>query len=235
VKKLTFANWRKHGFEFLSIFIAVVSAFALNNWNENRKAAESENKILTEIANGLVKDKIDIQQNLYGHEIGVEACDFFREAISGNIEHASMDTLMSYYIALTRDYISVQNTAGYETLKSRGLELVKDDSLRLRIISLYEYDYTILRKMEEEYAETQFQENYYTEMNRSLAPNFNFDENSNITGMNFPIVMEPNRKKEFLLYLLKIKGNRSYLLHFYRDIEKKVEEITKDIRSALKN
>ncbi|WP_417612232.1 hypothetical protein [Owenweeksia hongkongensis] len=49
-------SWRKNGFEFLSIFIAVVSAFALNNWNENRRDAHSENKILMEIYNGLEKD-----------------------------------------------------------------------------------------------------------------------------------------------------------------------------------
>ena len=115
---MRFTNWRKHGFEFLSIFIAVVQAFALNNWNENRKAAESENKILTEIPNGLKKDKLDNEQSIYGHEIAIEAFDFFQEAISGKIKDTSMDTLMSYYFALTRDYISAQNTAGYEALKS---------------------------------------------------------------------------------------------------------------------
>ena len=54
------------------------------------------------------------------------------------------DSLMTYYRDLTRDFISIQNTAGYETLKSRGLELIKNDSLRLQIITLYEYNYKIL-------------------------------------------------------------------------------------------
>lgn len=30
-------NWKKYGIEFLSIFIAVIAAFALNNWNDNRR------------------------------------------------------------------------------------------------------------------------------------------------------------------------------------------------------
>ena len=42
----------KYTFEFLSIFIAVISAFALNNWNDNRRDRLAENKILTEIYNG---------------------------------------------------------------------------------------------------------------------------------------------------------------------------------------
>jgi len=29
-------NWSVYAFEFLSIFIAIISAFALSNWNDNR-------------------------------------------------------------------------------------------------------------------------------------------------------------------------------------------------------
>ena len=57
-------NWKKRGGEFLSIFVAVISAFALNNWNDNRRDANSENKILVEISNGLEKDLVDIQLNV---------------------------------------------------------------------------------------------------------------------------------------------------------------------------
>lgn len=53
MKKIEFNNWTKYGFKFLSIFIAVISAFALNNWNENKRDAHSEHKILIEISNGL--------------------------------------------------------------------------------------------------------------------------------------------------------------------------------------
>lgn len=234
MKKLKFPNWRKHGFEFLSIFIAVISAFALNNWYENRKAAESENKILTEISNGLKKDIEDIRVNRIGQEGGIAACNFFRDAVAGKVTRIRMDSLMNHYINLTRDFVSIQNTAGYQTLKSRGLELIQDDSLRLKIISLYEYDFNILRKLEEEYHEMQFQENYFMELNRSLAPNFNFDQNSMIRDIQLPLEMEENRKKEFLLFLYKIQGNRVFILTFYDEIEKKVKEVEKAIRVELK-
>jgi hypothetical protein len=44
VKKSRSENWKKIGIEFLSVFIAVISAFALNNYNENRRAKISEIK-----------------------------------------------------------------------------------------------------------------------------------------------------------------------------------------------
>ena len=51
---------RKYAFEFVSIFIAVISAFALNNWNDHRKDREAEEKILIEIDKGLDKDLYDL-------------------------------------------------------------------------------------------------------------------------------------------------------------------------------
>lgn len=227
MKKLKIRGWKKYTFEFFSILIAVITAFALNNWNDNRKADKSENKILIEISNGLEKDIEDIRQNKIGHERGINACNYFRKMLAE--EEVNSDSLMIQYRALTRDFISIQNTAGYETLKSRGLELIKNDSLRLEIITLYEYSYNILRKLEEEYSEMQFQENYFIEINKILAPNFQFDENKRITGINRPLKIPINEEKIMLLYLFKIQENRDYILKYYSEIEKKVTEVQNQI------
>jgi hypothetical protein len=220
-------NWKKYGFEFLSMFIAVVSAFALNNWNENRRNDNSENKILTEISNGLEKDLEDIRLNITGHKAGISACNYFRKAFAG--KELEPDSLMIHYSALTRDFVSIQNVAGYETLKSKGLELIKNDSLRLKIISLYEYDYNTLRKLEEEYSEMQFQENYFKEINEEIAPNFKVDDNGNISGINLPLKIEENKKNKLLLYLWKIQTNRIFILQYYSGIDKKINEVRENI------
>jgi len=232
MRKLKIRNWKKYTFDFLSIFIAVISAFALNNWNDNRKANRSENKILIEISNGLKKDIEDIRQNKLGHEKGIYACNYFRNMIAG--KQVNTDSLLTYYRALTRDFISIQNTAGYETLKSRGLELIKNDSLRLQIITMYEYNYNILRKLEEDYSELQFQENYFEEINKNLAPNFQFDINKNIIGINLPLKIPIDEEKVILLYLLKIQRNREFILNFYSEIENKVTELQKQIIMEIK-
>ena len=233
MKKVNFKNWKKNGFEFLSIFIAVISAFALNNWNENRRDALSENKILTEISNGLEKDLDDIKLNVGGHEDGIIACNYFREAFAG--KDIRPDSLMFHYFNLTRDFISIQNIAGYETLKSKGLELIKNDSLRLQLITLYEYDYNTLRKFEEEYSEMQFQESYFKEINEVLAPHFTTDENGIITGIDLPLKIQENIRKKMLLYLWKIQSNRVFILHYYSQIEKSINEVRAHIKEEVEN
>lgn len=227
MKKIKLGNLTKYGFEFLSIFIAVISAFALNNWNENRRDAHSENKILIEISNGLEKDLDDIKLNKGGHKSGITACNYFREAFAGKV--VKVDSLMIHYFNLTRDFVSIQNIAGYETLKSKGLELIKNDSLRLQIISLYEYDYNTLRKLEEEYSEMQFQESYFKEINVALAPHFKVDENGMIIGFDLPFKFQDRVRNELLLYLWKIQSNRIFILQFYADIEKKIIDVRENI------
>jgi len=229
---MKFKNWKKHGFEFLSIFIAVVSAFALNNWNENRRDAHSENKILIEISNGLEKDLDDIKLNVEGHKTGISACNYFRKAFAG--KNIKTDSLMFHYSNLTRDFVSIQNIAGYETLKSKGLELINNDSLRLKIISLYEYDYNTLRKLEEEYSEMQFQENYFKEINEELAPNFKIDSNGNIIGIDLPIKIQENKRNKLLLYLWKIQSNRIFILQYYSEIEKRINDVRENINNEIK-
>lgn len=221
-------NWKKYGFEFLSIFIAVISAFALNNWNENRKENNAQDKIIIEIANGLEKDLEDIRINKAGHESGVMACKFWRKVINNN--EVNLDTMIQHYFSLTRDYISIQNVSGYQTLKSQGLELIKNDSLRFAIISLYEYDYNTLRKFEEEYHEMQFQENFFKEINGLLAPHFIFDQKGNMAKIDLPLKLSEEEKKLFLTYLWKIQVNRQFILGFYLDVENKVEQLLEFIR-----
>lgn len=231
MKREKFGFWKKRGFEFITMFVAVISAFALNNWNENRRDSNSENKILIEISNGLVKDLEDIKGNILGHENGIKSCNFFRKSFVG--KNLETDSTLYHFFNLTRDFVSVQNKAGYETLKSKGLELIKNDSLRREIISLYEYDFNILRKLEEEYSELQFQDSYFKEINAALAPNFIRDENGNFSGTKSPLMIDDDKTNELLLYLWKIQINRVFILKFYGDVESKIMEVQESIRLEL--
>lgn len=225
-------NWKKLGFEFLSIFIAVISAFALNNWNENRRDSEAANKILAEISNGLEKDIEDVRVNKKGHEAGILACKFWRQIFER--QEVGLDSLPMHYSNLTRDYISIQNISGYESLKSKGLELIEDDSLRFEIITLYEYDYSILKKFEEEYNEMQYQESYFEEINKKIAPNFEFDQKGDIIGIKLPLIINEAEKNILLSYLWKIQGNRNFILRFYSKTEEKLIQLRKKIKKNLK-
>jgi hypothetical protein len=224
---------KKYTFEFLSIFIAVIAAFALNNWNDNRRDNRAELRILSEISRGLDKDIVDVKLNVKGHEQGIKACEYWRKIITA--QENNLDSLRQYYFLLTRDFLSIQNTSGYETLKSKGLELIKNDSLRSQIIALYEYDYQTLRKLEEEYNELQFQENYFQEINKLVAPQFEFNSKGNISGMVLPLNITEAERNILLSYLWKIRKNREFILQSYDEVQDKIDQLSLEIDKELKS
>ncbi|NQX77632.1 hypothetical protein [Gilvibacter sp.] len=199
-------NIKKYVYEFLSVFFAVTFAFLLDSWNQNKNQRLTEKTILTEIYNGLERDSIDLHNDELTMQYNLKAVDYFRKIVN-NVE-VDNDSLATYYFYLTRDAVTIQNTSGYETLKSVGLEIIENDSLRKAIIDLYEVRYKLYQKFTEEYDENKYMRNYFEKINRSIAPNFNYDPRGNIIGINQPINLEEEEKKLVLSYLWRLQVNR---------------------------
>ena len=221
------SNWKNYVFEFLSIFVGVSLAFAMSNWGENRREAIAETKILTEIKNGLQLDLFDVEQNIMGHKKGVKTCHYFRQLIES--PNANQDSAATQYFYLLRDFISIQNKSGYESLKSKGLGLVKNDSLRLEIISLYDFYYEIIEKLEENYDEMQFNKNYYLEINNLLVEYMDFDKKGDLIRINHPKNLTTKEKKKLLSYLWRIESNREYVLNYYELMKGKLNHLIQSI------
>lgn len=222
-------NYKNYAFEFLSIFVAVISAFALNNWNDNRRDHHAEIKILTEIKNGLEKDIEDVRVNVYGHEEGMKACTYFLKFIKGH--SVAQDSFAQYYFGLTRDFITILNKSGYESLKSKGLNILQNDSLRYKIIAFYEYDMNVLEKFEETYEEMQFHKNYFPTINGLLAPSLKFEPRK-ITPQ-LPLSLSPEDKNLLLSYLWKIQTNRRFILYYYADVDEKITNLIAEIEKEI--
>ncbi|MEO6916428.1 MAG: hypothetical protein ABI151_12985 [Chitinophagaceae bacterium] len=222
---------RKYGFEFLTIFIGVLAAFALDNWNDNRKDHSIEINILSEINKGLSQDIKDIGLNEEGHKAGLLATRYFAKLLLD--KPYKTDSLYQHYFNLLRDFISVQNISGYETLKSKGLEIITNDSLRTEILALYENDYNTLRKLEEDYAELQFFESYHKDFDNSMAPNFIMDKNGNFQGIKHPMKLTAKEKNILLVDLWKIQSNRVFILNVYADVKTKILKLQHQLAKEL--
>ena len=228
---MNWQNFRKYAFEFFSIFVAVIAAFALNNWNDNRRDRIAEYNILKEINNGLQKDLEDIRLNRLGHDQGLTACDYWQRVLKN--EPFSKDSLLLNHFNLTRDFIMIQNNSGYETLKSKGLEIIEDDSLRYAIISLYEYDYITLKKFEEEYQEMQFHQSFFHQFNTLLSPYFIFDQKGILVDIEMPLNLSKEQKNLLLTYLWKIYKNRSFIKDYYFKIEENLKQLRSQIQTKI--
>jgi hypothetical protein len=225
-------KWQKYTFEFLSIFIAVVSAFALTNWNENRNSRDSEQKILIEIKNGIGIDKQDFVGNIMGHNLSLKANHIFRELLNGN--EIRQDSIGIYYTSLFRDYTPVINRSGYESLKETGLNTITNDSLRFQIISLYDYYYGIIEILDK-VNEMQSFENYFASVNSLLHPYMEFDNNGNLIQITNPKKLSKTERKEILSYLWRLENNRKFKLGRYNSIIQIMGKVKSSIENEIKN
>jgi hypothetical protein len=202
--------------EIVLVVIGILFALQINNWNERRKENNIEHKILVEISKGLKQDLIDIKANTSEHRAGLKACEYYFNMFTN--KQVQPDSISYYYTYLTRGYISIQNKSGYESLKSRGLELIKNDSLRTAIIKLYEQDYPFIMKLEEQDPEGNFYGNYYKEINNQIAPNLIFNNYGEMVSIQLPLHLNDSIQKKMLSYLWKIKSDRMLILDTYSKV-----------------
>lgn len=225
-------NWKKYGFEFLTIFIGVFAAFALENWKDNINEKKAASKILLEIRNGLEKDTFDMIENLHGHERSIEATKYFKDLLIN--KKVNSDSFNIQYFNLLRNFISLQNVSGYESLKSKGLEIIENDSLRSQIISIYEYDYSILKKLEEDYSELQFHNLYFDKINSIIAPNLIYSDDGTFNSLKIPFKVSNENRNIFLNCLIKIKYNRFFINKIYNETLEKVKKTMQMIDNETK-
>ena len=162
----------------------------------------------------------------------IKAVNYFRNIVD-DIE-VDNDSLATYYFYLTRDFLTIQNTSGYETLKSVGLEVIQNDSLRKIIIDLYEVKYKLHRKFTEEYDENKYMRNYFEAINKSISPNFIYDKNGNIIDINQPLRLNEKEKNLIKSYLWKLQINRLDRESAIKGNKVEIGKIRKHIRKALK-
>lgn len=225
--------FNKYIFEIITVFLGVTVAFLLNNWREDVKSRQTEIKILKEIKNGLTLDLKDIADNIRGHQAGMNATKFFSKLVKG--VEAPEDSAMYYTFMLTRDFVSLQNIAGYESLKSKGLDLVQNDSLRVQIINIYEYSFQMIRKLEEEYKELDLMDQYHPVFMEYFAPYMIMDTKTNqVTGFQ-PMKGLSAKQKNTLIYLLvRLYFNHNFIMSEYKNVEALIKKtivlIDKDVQ-----
>lgn len=132
-----------------------------------------------------------------------------------------------------RDFICIQNSSGYESLKSKGLDLIKNDSLRHYIINLYDFEYEIIEKLEENYFEMQFYQSFHKEFNMHFSKSMLFNDTGQLVRIQQPLSLDEDVRKELLTYLWRIENNRRYTMRYYKQIEISITSLINRIDAEL--
>ena len=125
--------------EILLITIGILIALSVSNWNKDQYAKDIEIKTLREIHSGLTDDLKDLQFSLGFYKNGKNSSDILINHIKNKLPYN--DTLDQHFGKLGLFAVLNVRTGPFETLKSRGMETITNDSLRLKIANLYDLNY----------------------------------------------------------------------------------------------
>jgi hypothetical protein len=135
--------------EIVLVVIGILIALQLNNWNSEYQAGKEELKLLREMRDNLATDLEDCYWNIKKQQDLKNS----NLAVLSHLENRTPfhDSLSYHYGNLIYSTTQKRNMATYDHLKSRGIDLVRNDSLRRNITTVYSERYYFIEKMELEY------------------------------------------------------------------------------------
>jgi hypothetical protein len=125
--------------ELVLIIVGVFIALAASDWQQKRADRATELDLLQEMSGALGADLAQLDA-LVERSVGIEARVEVLLAYLRS-EAPYHDSIDAYFGTLYGFADPQLNTAGYESLKSQGLELITDDGLRSQIARVYETSY----------------------------------------------------------------------------------------------
>jgi hypothetical protein len=136
--------------EIVLVVLGILIALQINNWNENRKLRNLEHKLLIDIRSNLIASDLNLKFNLAYNKNTITNYENILKHIEEDLPyHFSLDSAFSY-ISYWSD--PTFTFTAYETLKSKGLDIIKNDSLKKAITDIYEVSFPfVMNEMKAEW------------------------------------------------------------------------------------
>ena len=219
-------KWPEYFFEILVLVTGIYGAFELANYGENRNRKRAELEILKSCKIELIADLKDITINMEDLRKSLLAFDILLEVLENDGRYHDSLSWHFNYTLLPMHF--VHSNSSFETLKSKGLDLISNADLRTKLISLYDSQYDLFLQAEtEELAEVQYGMRHILPGRFESA--FNYD--GTFEGKMVPLDFESLKKDQEYLYFIKTQKNRtrSYQSYFYENLRKSVESMILDL------
>lgn len=129
--------------EIFLIVIGILIALQLNNSNEVRKIRIDEVNILKDLNKGLQIDLSMVDYNIERHSRAIYSGEIILDFLNKKTNYS--DSLSIHFAGIHYYTNFMYGRGAYESLKSKGFEIISNKNLRYEIIQLYETSYAIIK------------------------------------------------------------------------------------------
>ena len=128
--------------EIFLVMIGILLALQVNNWNENRKLKAEELKLLKELRKDVSFSVTELDTVAYYNQKSVDYIQQIQQHLRTDLPYsADLDTAFGNLDIWHQPYLPF---AAYETIKTKGIDRIQNDSLKAKIIRVYEFGMKIL-------------------------------------------------------------------------------------------
>ena len=133
--------------EFVLIFLGILIALQVDNWNQKRQEKKLEKVLLSEMLSNLKANQDDIENNIRMQERFLNSNQVALDFLKG--DQPWHDSLGIHFTYLMGGTLFDNNNSTYESLNSIGIDLVGNDSLRQQITLVYAVRYPKVEKTQD--------------------------------------------------------------------------------------
>lgn len=233
--------------EIVIIIIGVLLAFYFTKLGDSQKQDQTEKEIIRQVYFELKENIVDLEQDL----VVLKVAYYSNLRVLSFLESDKKisDSLIMDFYWMTQDEYIFPNTSGYENLKSFGLNLVKNDSLRNLITLVYNNDFpriTIGNNFNpniNQFLLPYYKENFALNKNSELKYELTLNDSTTIiypmkisNDLNLKIGYKPlnvealKKDEEFLILANRTIEMRMHKLRYYSVSLNRVKDILKMIK-----
>ena len=210
--------------EILLVVIGILIALQVNNWNEYRKDRATEEKILNALLEDLAVNRTRLNNDISLEQRTIrQARRIIKHLDDRKPYDPSLDEVFSEAV-YSPDIIIL--SSGYEALKSKGIDLVQNESLQKKIYSLFDVAYVHL------IAETVRLENQFwpSSVLPMIHKHFRETEFRKLTPTDYSALMEDTTYKNMVMHRVHFRQlSRDLKSQALRDTEELIEMIESEL------
>jgi hypothetical protein len=212
--------------EIILVMVGILLALQINNWNENRKLQNEELNLLLEL-----KSNLEVTLNNFKNDTldNIKSIDQF-EKIESYIKedlpyHSELDTAFRQLTGWRSPYPIY---TAYTTLKTKGLDIISNVTLRNKIVNLYEFRYIVLSTDYDQYEWNLMQAvvtPFYSKFIRSKGDSYKLAVPNDFESL--------KHNDEFINILRMLSSTRRLGLTFYKSTMISMEDLIESINKEL--
>ncbi|MBT8265788.1 MAG: hypothetical protein KJP20_04525 [Bacteroidia bacterium] len=219
--------------EIILVVVGILIALQINNWNEGRKAITQEIKILKELKSDLKSTQKEVVETYIftnnRQRSTVLILDYFEKASPVD------DSLKKAFEEINMDGLfNIANTA-YKFIENQGINILSNDSLRIRITQMYERQFKNIQNRETKNWVI-INEELLPYMNEHFISSPTIDRNISfsVNAINTPKNINSLRKDfGFKNMILRLQNLLLVRLNWQKEALSELEELIKDIQVEI--